>query len=83
MGVYTNIEFRNANDPEFIKAKNGTPEEREEWEDENGPIADRPGAIVDPQDGEGYTETNDEYGGWIIAVADIPKNATHIVIHRG
>jgi len=84
MGVYTNIEFRNANDPEFIAAKNGTDEEREEWEDENGIIADRPGGHCDAIDGEQcIEETEDEYGGWIIDLSKIPKDATHIVIHRG
>jgi len=82
MGVYTNIEFRNANDPQFIAAKNGPDHKREEWEDEHGPIADRPGAPL-VGDEECYSETEDEYGGWIIPVATLPKDCTHIVIHRG
>jgi hypothetical protein len=81
MSVYTTIEFRNANDPEFLKAKNGTPEELEEWEECNGDIESRPGAELDCEDI--VIETDDEYGGWIIPIADIPKEATHIVIHRG
>lgn len=81
MGVYTYITFVNANAPDFIAAKNGTDEQREEWEDENGNIEDRPGAPV-PHDEEIINETEDEYGGWLIRVEDIPKDATHIVIYR-
>mgnify|MGYP001590178205 CR=1 FL=1 len=87
MGVYTNIEFRNANDPDFINARDGTAEERQYWEDDNGPMNDRPGALLDttmqPDTAEAITETNDEYGGWIIELAKIPPNTTHIVVHRG
>jgi hypothetical protein len=82
MGVYTNIEFRNANDPEYLAAVAGTPEQLEEWEDENGPIADRPGARLDIR-ASVVQETEDEYGGWIIPICAIPTDATHIVIHRG
>ena len=82
MGVYTNIEFRNANDPEFQKAVADKDGERQEWEYENGSIHDRPGALIKDTE-DVVAETDDEYGGWVIAVADIPNNATHIVIHRG
>jgi hypothetical protein len=81
MSVDTYFEFRDANDPEFLKAKNGTPEELEEWEDEFGDIESRPGAEVYCKNI--VIETDDEYGGWIIPIADIPKDVTHIVIHRG
>lgn len=81
MGVYTHIEFRNANDPEFIAAKNGTEEEREEWQDLEGDFESRPGAEIKCR--EAVEETEDEYGGWIIDLSKIPKDATHIVIHRG
>lgn len=81
MGVYTNIGLLNANDPEFLAAKNGTPEQLEEWEGDNGTIQDRPGAIMSGHDF--YEETEDEYGGWLIKIADLPKEATHIIIHRG
>lgn len=83
MGVYTNIDFYNSNDPEFIKARDGTPEQREKWEDENGSIEYRPGARIRCEEGEGYIETDEEYGGWIIPVDKIPKGTTHIVVHRG
>jgi hypothetical protein len=82
MGVYTHIAFLNANDPEFVKATNGTPKQREEWEDENYPIEDRPGAKIDGVE-DVITETNDEYGGWLIDVKYIPKEATHIIVYRG
>jgi len=82
MGIYTSIEFRNANDPEFIKATRGTPEERDEWEDCNGLTENRPGGKV-PHQEDAVVETDDEYGGWIVAVKDIPKDATHIVVSRG
>lgn len=81
MGVYTQIEFLNENDPEYQKAINGTPEDREAWEDCFGYIEDRPGAVIEGADGI-VTETDDEYGGWIIKMSDIPKDATHIVIYR-
>lgn len=83
MSIQTSIQFLNANDPEFIAAKNGTPEEIEEWEDDHGPMQDRPGKEIECAEGEGYEETDDEYGGWIIALTDVPKDTTHIVISRG
>jgi len=81
MSASTYIQFTNANDPAFIKARDGTPAQREEWEDFNGPIEDRQGAEV-PHKESIVKETGDEYGGFIIAVKDIPKLATHIVIYR-
>lgn len=82
MSISTHIHFRNANDPRYLKAINGTPEQRQAWEEDEGRITDRPGAPIELEEGAGYEETDDEYGGWIIAVADIPKDATHIVIAR-
>lgn len=82
MGVYTNIDFFNGNDPKFLAARNGSPIDREEWEEAHGSIEDRPGAEIEDV-GDIIIETDDEYGGWIIPVKDIPKNATHIVVHRG
>lgn len=83
MGVYTNIRFLNENDPEFIKAKNGTDEERQEWEDDNGgSIEDIPGAIMWDTEVP-KRDTEDEYGGFVVRVSDIPKDATHIYVWRG
>ena len=83
MGVYTHIEFLNANDPRFVKATTGTPKKLQKWENENGPVSERPGAYVEPGPGEGYTETEEEHGGWLIALKDIPRGTTHIHISRG
>lgn len=81
MSVRTHIQFRNANDAGYREAIS-TQEGRKEWEENNGPIEDRPGTEIEDMD-DLVTETNDEYGGWIIAVKDIPRSATHIVISRG
>lgn len=83
MSVQTSIEFLNANDPAFVAARDGTPEQRQEWEDDEGPFEQRPGARVECQRGEGYTETDEEYGGWIIPIDKIPVGTTHIHIYRG
>lgn len=88
MGIYTNIDFFNASDSKFVAAKNGTQEEREKWEDDNGKIANRPGARIeagslDFDTHECIEETDDEYGGWIIDLSKLPPNTTHIVVHRG
>lgn len=81
MSIRTDIEFRNANYPDYLEAIK-TPEGYKEWEEDNGRIVNRPGARIEDTD-DLVTETDDEYGGWIIAVKDIPTNATHIVISRG
>ena len=83
MGVYTSIEFLNANDPAFVAACDGTVEQLQEWEDFNGPIEENPGARVKCKPGEGYTETGEEYGGWIIPLDKIPAGTTHIHVYRG
>mgnify|MGYP003680217292 CR=1 FL=1 len=83
MGTYTSIEFRNANDPEFIKAKSGTPEEIEEWEDDNGLISYRPGKGIEVKEEDVVEYTDEEYGGWIIPVDKLPEGTTHIVVSRG
>ena len=31
---------------------------------------------------DAVTETYDEYGGWVIDLSKLPKDATHIYIHR-
>jgi hypothetical protein len=82
MSIQTSIVFLNANDPEFIKARDGTPEEREEWEEFNGNIEDRPGAKIEDVDNEAVWNTEDEYGGDVIELSKIPKDATHICVYR-
>jgi len=82
MSVQTSIEFLNANDPSFVTARDGTQEQRDEWEDDNGLIDEIPGARVECKSGEGYIETNEEYGGWIIPLDKIPAGTTHIHIYR-
>ncbi len=82
MSIQTSIKFLNANDPKFVAAKNGTPEQIEEWEAENGSIEDRPGADLGDFNNDSIEETNDEYGGYLIDISKIPSEATHIVIYR-
>lgn len=81
MSVRTNIRFLNGNHPDFIAAINGTAEEKEEFESSWGDIEDNPGMTIEDTD-DLVVETEEEYGGWIIAVKDIPKDATHIKINR-
>lgn len=81
MSIQTTFHFRNENDPDYLKAKNGTEEEREAWEDENGCVVDRPGARIDDFLVDSW-ETEDEYGGLVINLRSVPKNATHLVITR-
>jgi len=81
MSISTHIEFLNGNDARFMKASQGTARDRAEWEAWEGPIEDRPGAPIACSD-DVIKETADEYGGWLIAIKDIPKNATHIIISR-
>ena len=83
MGVYTSIEFLNAKDQAFMAARNGTKEQQEDWIDDNGPFDERPGAVLECNPGEGYTETDEEYGGWIIPLDKIPAGTTHIHVYRG
>lgn len=81
MSIQTSIKFLNENDPDFVKAKNGTDKEKEEWEEFNGSFFNRPGAKIEDED-DGVHETDDEYGGFVIELKSIPKNATHIVVFR-
>jgi hypothetical protein len=83
MSIHTSIDLLNSKDPEFIKATTGTPEQLEEWEDDNGPVADRPGVRLDDSNNEWLEETEDEYGGWVIDISKLPPEATHILITRG
>lgn len=63
MSVSTSFEFRNVNDPKYLAAKNGTPEEQEEWTDWNGSFEDRPGARIECEEDDIIEPTDDEYGG--------------------
>jgi hypothetical protein len=80
MSVRTHISFLNANDPEFVESTS-TPEKLKEWEEWNYRVSERPGAEIPDTDGI-VQDTEEEYGGWLIAVKDIPKEATHIVVYR-
>jgi hypothetical protein len=78
---HTTIHFLNSNDPEY-KAALEKEEEKEKWEDENGPIEWNPGARIETEE-EFYEETSEEYGGWIIDLSKVPPGATHIKVERG
>lgn len=81
MSISTSFHFLNANDPEFIAARDGTPEQREEWQDRYGPINNIPGRVLDAE--PEVQETCDEYGGWTFELKSFPANATHLYISRG
>lgn len=83
MSISTSFYFLNGNDPKFLAAKNGTPEEQENWTDNYGPFDIRPGADLEIEEFDVVEETEEEYGGWLIPVDKIPKNCTHILISRG
>lgn len=80
MSVKTQIQLLNANDPEYLAALNGTEEEKEDWESSNADLDWYPGKVLDIEDF--YEETEEEYGGWIIDLSKLPKEATHIKISR-
>ena len=80
MSIQTGFAFLNANDPRYLKAI-ATPEGKEEWEDDNGSVDNRPGAVVEGIE-KIVEDTDEEYGGWIIPVDKIPENVTHIVVYR-
>lgn len=82
MSISTSIQFLDGGHPDYIKALNGTREERKAWEEDNGSTDDRPGAVIEDTE-DAYYETSDEYGGWIIPIATLPAGTTHIVISRG
>lgn len=81
MSTSTYIKLLNANDPKFIAARDGSPEEKQTWEEDWGSIKNNPGAEVETKD-DFYEETDEEYGGWIIDLSKLPKEATHIKINR-
>ena len=80
MSTTTYIKLLNSNDPKFMTARDGSPEDKESWEDYYGPIENMPGAEIECDNF--YEETDEEYGGWIIDLSKIPKEATHIKINR-
>lgn len=84
MSISTNIEFRNVNDPKYLAAIS-TPEGKAKWQDDEGPITDRPGARCGnyKQTEDAIKYTNDEYGGWIVDLSKVPPGTTHVVISRG
>lgn len=82
MSYSIHADFLNGNDEKYLNAVNGTPEQLKEWEEENGTILDNPGAVIDTGNAGIVEETEDEYGGILIAIADIPKGATHIHVCR-
>lgn len=83
MSISTSFKLLNSNDPKFIAARDGTPEEREEYESDNwGNIDDTPGHPLDLEEEDFVEYTEEEYGGWIIDLSKLPKNATHIKIFR-
>lgn len=79
MSIRTHITFLNGNDPNYLEVK-GSPELTKQWEENWGPIEDHPGAEIEADDI--VQETNEEYGGWLIKLSDLPKEATHILIRR-
>jgi hypothetical protein len=82
MSIHTSIKFLDGNDKYFLKVKNGTSEQKEEWEWDYGSIENNPGVVIDTDDLDIVEETDEEYGGWLIPIDKIPKNATHIKIER-
>ena len=82
MGIYTSIDFLNANDEAYLKALNGTEAEKEDWEMNEGSLTDIAGAMIWKQN-DAVTETEHEYGGWLVDLSKIPENATHVLVSRG
>lgn len=80
MSTSTYITFLNANDPVFQKALTD-PEVKMDWEEDHGPIDRNPGREI-YTDESAVEETDDEYGGWVIDLSKIPKDATHIKVTR-
>lgn len=81
MSVYTYFKYLDQKDPDYLAAKNGSPQEQEEWEDEYGPFRLRPGKPVDG-DEVCIEETEEEYGGWLVDLSKIPEKATHLLVYR-
>ena len=85
MGIYTSIEALDANDDNYKRdiaaLAAGEITDDEKWEVFGGDPADRPGGVISTEDA--VTETDDEYGGWVVDLSKLPENATHILVTRG
>lgn len=81
MGVYTHFKFLDQKDPDYLAAKNGSPQEQNDWQDDYGEFDLRPGKPVDG-DQVCIEETNEEYGGWLVDLSKIPEKATHLLVYR-
>lgn len=81
MSISTHIHFCNVNDSKYLQAI-GTPDGLAEWENEYGDIENNPGATIEEGADSAITDTDDEYGGWIVDLSKVPKDATHIKITR-
>jgi hypothetical protein len=79
--ICTSFTFLNQNDPEYLAALNGSPQEKQDWEDEYGEFHLRPGKRVDGKQ-SCIEETEEEYGGWLIDLSKVPEKATHLLVYR-
>lgn len=79
--ICTNFTFLNQNDPEYLAALNGTPQEQLDWEDEYGKFHLRPGKSVRGTQ-SCIEDIEEEFGGWLIDLSKVPENATHLLVYR-
>jgi len=79
MSVYTHFEMLNANCPKYLEALNNE-EAMKDWIDEFG--RDQPGSVIPQHLWKRPKQTGHEYGGYLIDVKSIPKEATHILVYR-
>lgn len=61
MSISTQIRFLDGNDKFFLRAKESE-ESKAKWEEEWGPMEDRPGSEIEDLH-DAIRETDDEYGG--------------------
>ena len=80
MSTQTSIYFLNANHPDFVAAKEA---DDKESEDNYGTFENNPGYCMDCDHGRFYKKTDEEYGGWIVDLSNLPPGTTHIKIERG
>ena len=81
--IHTAFYFLNSQNPDFLAAKNGTEKEKEHYQDNNGTFENNPGTMIDCASKGFVKETDEEYGGWIIDVRNLPPGTTHIKVERG